>query len=186
MALLRRAASYFGLAFVVGFVLGAVRVPLLVPRLGVRTAELLELPVVLLLCAAFARRLVRREPCVAARSWLAAGVVAWLFLLAAEVGLGMALTGRSALAVLFDRDAVAGPCYHLALVGFALLPWWWSRRQAAAIAAAASPMQPITPTTTPVVRPSLNTPCSATPSGNGTASASSTSLRSSSPTGRPQ
>ncbi|MBP8296721.1 MAG: hypothetical protein KAX84_11480 [Burkholderiales bacterium] len=35
------ALTYFALVFAAGFVMGAVRVPFLVPRLGVRVAELL-------------------------------------------------------------------------------------------------------------------------------------------------
>jgi len=42
--ILRTAARYFAIVFGVGFVLGAVRVPLLVPRLGERVAELAEMP----------------------------------------------------------------------------------------------------------------------------------------------
>ena len=39
---------YFLLVFGLGFVLGAIRVPFLVPRLGKRKAELLEMPFMLL------------------------------------------------------------------------------------------------------------------------------------------
>lgn len=42
--MIRSAAVYFGIVFGVGFLLGVVRVPLLVPRFGERAAELAEMP----------------------------------------------------------------------------------------------------------------------------------------------
>ena len=48
--------TYFALVFGAGFVLGSIRVPFLVPRLGERAAELIEMPfmfVVILVSARF-------------------------------------------------------------------------------------------------------------------------------------
>lgn len=182
----RAAASYFAWVFGAGFVLGAIRVPLLVPRLGVRTAELLELPIVLAVIAWASRRTVRSHAYGTARQQLAIGGLAWVMLLAAEVGLGMALTGRDPLAVVLAHEPVSGTCYYAATVLFALAPWYWHRRQASAIAVAATAVTATTPTTTPVARPSRNSLVDAMPSGNGATNASSRGVRSSSPVGRPQ
>jgi hypothetical protein len=182
----RAAASYFAWVFGAGFVLGAIRVPLLVPRLGVRNAELLELPVMLAVIAWASRRTVRGSANGSARQQLAIGGLAWVMLLVAEVVLGMALTGRGPLAVVLAHDPVSGACYYAATILFALAPWLWQRRQASAIAVAATATTAATPTTTPVARPSRNTLVKAMPSGNGATSASSSGVRSSSPTGRPQ
>lgn len=57
---LRAGAAYFGWVFGVGFVLGSLRVPLLVPRLGERWAELLEMPLMALAIVLAARWVVRR------------------------------------------------------------------------------------------------------------------------------
>ncbi len=43
--------AYFACVFGAGFVLGSVRVPLLVPRLGVRVAELIETAMLLVFSA---------------------------------------------------------------------------------------------------------------------------------------
>lgn len=182
----RAAAHYFAWVFGAGFALGMIRVPLLVPRLGVRAAELLELPVMLAMIAWAARRTTRSDTPVTARRQLGLGGIAWAMLLAAEIGLGMALTGRDPLTVVLAHDPVSGACYYAATVWFALAPWWWQRRQASAIAVAATPATAHTPTTTPVTRPSRNTFVNATPSGSGASSASSSGVRSSSPSGRPQ
>jgi hypothetical protein len=46
--------------FGAGFLLGCIRVPLLVPRLGVRTSELLEMPIQLVVIVFAARFVVER------------------------------------------------------------------------------------------------------------------------------
>lgn len=58
--LLHAAAAYFGIVFGAGFVLGSVRVPFLVPRVGARMAELAEMPFMLLAIVLAAGYIVRR------------------------------------------------------------------------------------------------------------------------------
>lgn len=58
--ILKSGFAYFALVFGAGFVLGAIRVPFLVPRLGVRTAELIEMPFMLVAVVLSARFVVRR------------------------------------------------------------------------------------------------------------------------------
>ncbi|MBL8724455.1 MAG: hypothetical protein JNK49_10440 [Planctomycetes bacterium] len=126
--ILRAALTYFALVFALGFALGSLRVPLLVPHLGVRTAELIELPFMVLGSAWLAAFRVRCTRDLGPRQQLAVGGLALLCLLTAEVLLGVWLTGRGPLQVLFDRDPVAGPVYYSALLCFALWPWWFARR----------------------------------------------------------
>jgi hypothetical protein len=52
--------TYVGLVFGAGFLLGTVRVLLVVPRLGVRSAELLEMPLMAAVVVLAARHVVRR------------------------------------------------------------------------------------------------------------------------------
>lgn len=120
---LAAALAYFALVFGAGFVLGVLRVALLVPRVGERTAELLEMPVMLVVIVLAARLVVRRfalPPQVPTR--LAVGRMALMLLVAAEIALGALLQQRSPVDVIFDRDPVSGAVYLLMLVVFAAMP----------------------------------------------------------------
>lgn len=55
MNVLKAGALYFAIVFGAGFVLGPIRVLWLVPRVGTRVAELMEMPVMLLVSVLSAR-----------------------------------------------------------------------------------------------------------------------------------
>jgi len=116
---MKAAATYFAFVFGTGFVLGPIRVLWLVPRVGVRTAELLEMPLMLIAIYFAARFVTCRFP-EASRLWT--GLVALAMLLVAELALGVASTGKSVAQVLFDRDPISGTAYFAALAVFAALP----------------------------------------------------------------
>lgn len=128
MSVLRGAVLYFLCVFGAGFVLGSIRVPLLVPRLGERAAELLELPLMLAVVVLVSRWRQRRTATWRPARQLAAGALAWLFLMGAEFALAAALTGRSPREVVLAHDPVAGTAYYAATILFALGPWFWARR----------------------------------------------------------
>ncbi|MDB5915935.1 MAG: hypothetical protein JWR40_169 [Massilia sp.] len=116
-------AAYFGLVFGAGFLLGAVRVPFLVPRFGERVAELLEMPVQFIVIVFAARFVVRRFAVpAAAPSRLRVGFLALGLAIAAELLLAAALTGGQVGAYLAARDPVSGSVYLVMLLVFALLP----------------------------------------------------------------
>ena len=121
---------YFAMVFGVGFVLGAIRVPLLVPRLGERVAELLEMPLMLVVVVLAARFIVRRfalPPTLQAR--LISGAVALALLLGAEFLLAVTLQGRSVGQYLASRDPVSGSVYLVLLVLFAVMPLLLARQR---------------------------------------------------------
>ena len=60
MKILKAGAAYFAIVFVVGFALGTIRTLWLVSRLGVRAAELLEMPVMVFASFLVARWIVAR------------------------------------------------------------------------------------------------------------------------------
>jgi hypothetical protein len=60
MQILRSAILYFALVLAAGFVLGTVRALLVVPRIGIRTAELIETPIMILVSFTAARWIIRR------------------------------------------------------------------------------------------------------------------------------
>jgi hypothetical protein len=126
---LRAGAAYFALVFAAGFVLGMLRVPFLVPRVGVRVAELLEAPVMLAVILLASRHVVRRFGLAASPyRALAAGVSALFLLIAAELLLAALLQGRPVAAYVSERDPVSGSVYLACLLLYALMPWLHARR----------------------------------------------------------
>lgn len=122
--ILRAGTAYFAMVFGAGFFLGAIRVPFLAPRLGERTAELIEMPFMFLVIVMSARFITRRfnlPPGPVQR--LGVGFLALMLLLAAEILLAVALQDRTIIEYLASRDPVSGSVY-LAMLGiFALLPF---------------------------------------------------------------
>jgi hypothetical protein len=60
MRVLKAGSLYFALVFAVGFVLGTIRTVWLVPRVGARAAELMEMPIMLAVTIVAARWTVLR------------------------------------------------------------------------------------------------------------------------------
>jgi hypothetical protein len=115
--------TYFALVFGAGFILGALRVTLLVPRLGERMAELSEMPLMLAVIVLAARFVTRRftiPSSVAAR--LGTGLLALSLLLAAELLLAVVLQDRALADYVASRDPVSGSAYLAMLALFALMP----------------------------------------------------------------
>jgi hypothetical protein len=130
--LAKPALVYFALVFGTGFALGLIRVPLLVPRIGERYAELLEMPFMLVAIVLAARFVVRRYRLTrAASSSLVVGAAALALLLGAEWLAGVWLQGRSFADYVADRDPVSGTVYASMLLVFALMPWAAARRRQA-------------------------------------------------------
>ncbi|MGE3598358.1 MAG: hypothetical protein AB7N70_22670 [Dehalococcoidia bacterium] len=116
--LARWAAVYFALVFGAGFALGPVRVLWLEPRVGVRTAELIEAPFMLLaivLAARWVGRNLRPGHGVPAR--LGVGVLTAGLVLVADVAVGVGLRGQTVVEVFTARDPVSGSVYY-SLVAF--------------------------------------------------------------------
>jgi hypothetical protein len=115
--------AYFALVFAAGFALGAVRVPLIAPRIGERAAELLETPFMLAVIVLSARWIVRRfslAPAPAVR--LGTGLLALALMLAAEFGFVLRLRGMTIVGYLASRDPVSGTVYYASLGMLAVMP----------------------------------------------------------------
>ncbi len=129
MQTLKAGLFYFTLVFGAGFVLGSVRVLWLVPRVGARTAELMETPVMLAVVIFAARWVVRRlalPPSLSQR--LGMGSVALGLLLVAEFALVLGLRGLTIEEYFANRDPVAGTVYVVMLGVFAIMPLLVARR----------------------------------------------------------
>jgi hypothetical protein len=126
MRILKAGALYFALVFGAGFVLGTLRVLWIVPRLGARTAELAESPVMLVVCLLAARwvirRLARRGEALTTLVRLGVGLVALGFLVAAELAVVFWVRGLTLAEYLASRDPVTGTVYLVSLGLFAVMP----------------------------------------------------------------
>lgn len=117
-------AIYFAVVFGVGFALGPIRVLWLEPRLGVRAAELVEAPF-MLVAIIMAGRWVGRRLCSSrgATFRLGVGLLAASLVLAADVGVGVGLRGMSVTEVFTQRDPVSGSVYYALVALTAAGPW---------------------------------------------------------------
>jgi hypothetical protein len=117
------AVLYFALVLGTGFVLGTIRVPFLVPRLGERYAELLEMPFMFVAIVLAARYVVRRFDLPESLSVrLQVGFAALAMSVLAELLLATVLQGRSLVQFIASRDPVSGSVYLVMLLLFALMP----------------------------------------------------------------
>ena len=127
-ALLTSSAVYFAIVFGAGFVFGTVRVIWLVPTVGIRVAELTELPLMLVVIFFAAREVNRRwlakrdQP-----SRLMVGVTALALMLLAELIFAVMLLDLTPQEAFVNRDPVSGTGYYLTLCVFALMPWLLGR-----------------------------------------------------------
>lgn len=117
------AVSYFAIVFTAGFGVGVIRTLWLVPELGERVAELLELPLMVGIYTAVAFYLVRRwEAHLTVKGTAVAGVAALVILLAFEFSVVLYARGLTLREYLDSRDWLAGSAYLLSLLGFAAMP----------------------------------------------------------------
>ena len=119
----KSAVLYFVIVLSTGFVLGSIRVPFLVPRLGERYAELLEMPIMLVVIVMAARFVVRQFDLPANLSLrMKVGFAALAMSILAELLLAAALQGSSVVQYIASRDPVSGSVYVCVLLLFALMP----------------------------------------------------------------
>jgi hypothetical protein len=123
IASVKAGVVYFAVVFGAGFVLGTVRVLWAVPRFGARVAELMEMPIMLVVVIVAARAIVR---------WLAVppapvrrigmGTVALTLLVAAELALAFLLRGLLPRDYVAQQDPVSGVAFLVVLGAFAAMP----------------------------------------------------------------
>lgn len=127
--ILKAGIFYFALVFGAGFVLGTIRTLLVVPRVGTRMAELMEMPIMLVVTIVASRWVVLRllVPFVPFAR-LAMGGFALALLLVAEFGFMPWVRGLSIRQYFASRDRVSGVAYYLMLGLFAIMPLLVARR----------------------------------------------------------
>jgi hypothetical protein len=106
-----------------GFLLGLLRVTLVVPRIGERWAELAEMPIMAVVIYLAAGHILRRFPeiCSPIRSLITGGL-ALVLVIAAELTLAMNLQEQSIAQYISSRDQVSGSVYMAMLLVFTAMP----------------------------------------------------------------
>ncbi len=125
LAIVSLALRYFGVVFAFAFMLGILRVLIVIPVLGHVNAVLIELPIVLALSWWVAGRLLRPRPAMHANAsaLIAMGAIAFGVLMLAEAALGI-LAFRLSPADYFGGFRTTEGLLGLSgQIGFAVIPW---------------------------------------------------------------
>jgi hypothetical protein len=131
--ILKAGISYFVIVFGAGFILGPIRILLIVPRLGERAAELLEAPLMLFVIVMAAKWVVRRfQVSPAAINRILIGLLALTLGLIFEFLLVLKLRGLTLTEYFRTRDPVSGAVYYVTLGLFAVVPLLIERKSYAA------------------------------------------------------
>ncbi len=129
MRTLKAGVFYFALVFAAGFVLGTARTLWVIPRLGERYAELIEMPFMLVVTILAARWITRRFDLPGSFSTrIGAGLIALGLMLVTEFSVVLRLRGLTLDQYFASRDPVAGTAYLVMLVIFATMPLLVARR----------------------------------------------------------
>ncbi len=125
---LRAGLFYFLAVFSAGFALGIVRILWAVPRFGARAAELMEMPIMLIVMIGASAWIIRRCAVPAQlQARLYMGLTALGLLLFAEFGTVLQLRGLSISEYSESRDLVSSTVYYLMLLVFAAVPCFIAR-----------------------------------------------------------
>lgn len=123
MQALEASIVYFSLVFGLGFILGSIRVPFIVPRLGQRKAELIETPFMLVGIVIAAQFVVKHYALSnTILTPLIVGLLALSLVILAEILLIIVLQGGKIRQYFKSCDTVSGSVYILLLILFALMP----------------------------------------------------------------
>ena len=129
LRIFRFSGLYFTIVFGAGFILGPIRVLMLEPRLGTRIAELIEMPVMLLVIWAAAGWISQRfTQDLSASEQFSVGALAVISVLIADTSVGVFLREVTVAEVFLRRDAVSSIAYYGLLALCAILLWLQGRR----------------------------------------------------------
>ena len=121
MAIARLGLVYFTLVFAVGFALGVVRTLWLAPSVGAEQAEIIEIPLMMVVCWWVARYAIRGTS-LGSGARFAAGALALACLLTFEFTVVLALRDETLASWAASRASLAGALWAASMVLFALLP----------------------------------------------------------------
>ena len=120
--ILRAGITYFLLVFAAGFIFGSIRVPFVVPLIGARRAELIEMPIMLYVIVRSSKHVVQRF---SAGTSLWVGAVGLVLMVFAELSTAFIISGSVVGMLeksLWKRDPVSGSVYLVMLGIYAVMP----------------------------------------------------------------
>lgn len=123
-------ALYFAIVFGAGFILSPLREFFLVPKFGVKIAELIVLPVMLLIIIFSARWVMHRFDLPGrSASSIITGIIALALMLLAEFSVVLKIQGLTIGDYLSGKDPVSGIVYYLTLGFLAVMPFILKQKQ---------------------------------------------------------
>lgn len=123
LSVLKAGVTYFGLVFGAGFILGPIRILLIVPRFGERIAELMEMPLMFLVIVFASPWVIRKfEVRATIGDRLTMGLLALGLVLLFEFALVLKLRGLTLTDYFRELDPVSDTVYYLMLGVLAILP----------------------------------------------------------------
>lgn len=122
--ILKLSLIYFLLVFGCGFIFGTIRTLWLLPHFSNRSAELIEMPIMLLVIFFSAKFVINKLPSTTSEPRpILIGILALLYLLIAEFSLVLELRGITLREYFMTRDPISGSAYMLSLIIYALMPY---------------------------------------------------------------
>lgn len=123
-------ALYFAIVFGAGFILSPLREFFLVPKFGVKIAELIVLPIMLLIIIFSARWVMHRFDLPGrSASSIITGIIALALMLLAEFSVVLKIQGLTIGDYLSGKDPVSGIVYYLTLGFLAVMPFILKQKQ---------------------------------------------------------
>lgn len=120
----KAAALYFAIVFGAGFILAPLRVFFLEPELGIKIAELIQMPVMLIIIIFSALWITRRYDLPArSASRIIVGIIALLFMLLAEFSVVLKIPGLTISDYLSGKGPLSGTVYYVTLGIFTAMPF---------------------------------------------------------------
>ncbi|MGD9969433.1 MAG: hypothetical protein AB7S65_03190 [Sulfuricurvum sp.] len=132
--LFRIAFFYFAIVFGSGFILGVFRVLYLIPHIGIRYGELLEMPLMYAVIRLSAGWILRRygSSLLIPRFSLWVGIIAFILLVICEAT-GAFLQGYTLSTYLYSRDPISFSVYVLLLFVYMMMPYILFKREKSSI-----------------------------------------------------
>ena len=123
-------AFYFAVVFAAGFIISPLRKFFLIPEFGIKTAELIILPIMLLIIIFSAKWIMHRFNIPGkSASGIITGIIALGLMLLAEFSVVLKVQDLTIKDYLLNKDPVSGIVYYITLGAFTIAPFLLKQKQ---------------------------------------------------------